>query len=430
MTDKRSESERVTARPPLPSIAPPTDEIDSEWGADDVPAPARLPELTAAATPTPAPRPSSIPAPAAHASVAPAAHASVAPAAHASVAPATHASVAPAAHASTTPVPRASAPPRPSSPAAAPRPASAPPSATSTPAPKADNPLRKQTLLGIAPIIPARSEPPKAASPAPSSPPAADNPLRKRTLLGIAPVIPADPRAPSTPPAALTSALAEPRAPLRAFSDDSDDDELPELRSARSRWVLPLGAAAVLVLGVIALRRLDHEPPATPASAKAPPVAAKAAPLAQPLADDDSAPDTELEPGEPEPAEATPSPDAARAAPAAAAPGGAPSASAPGGPSADPMPPRGASPGAALTPGMVRVSMDSDPEGARLFWRGKEMGTTPFVLELAVGERRSFELVRPGFVTRKVVIDGSKTEVSIGLRQDPTATAPASPRKQ
>ncbi|HYJ09238.1 MAG TPA: hypothetical protein VEX18_09510, partial [Polyangiaceae bacterium] len=79
------------------------------------------------------------------------------------------------------------------------------------PAPAAGNPRRKQTLLGIAPVIPQRSEPPLAAAKQASEPPrlgavsseppqqsqpaaaltlAASNPLRKQTLLGIAPVIP------------------------------------------------------------------------------------------------------------------------------------------------------------------------------------------------------------------------------------------------
>jgi hypothetical protein len=53
-----------------------------------------------------------------------------------------------------------------------------------------------------------------------------------------------------------------------------------------------------------------------------------------------------------------------------------------------------------------------------MFWKGKEVGTTPFVLELPAGQRRSFELGKPGFVTRKVVIDGTKSELTIGLKPE------------
>jgi hypothetical protein len=46
------------------------------------------------------------------------------------------------------------------------------------------------------------------------------------------------------------------------------------------------------------------------------------------------------------------------------------------------------------------------------------VGTTPFVLELAPGEKHSYEMGLPGYNTRKVVIDGSKPEISIGLKPD------------
>jgi hypothetical protein len=62
-----------------------------------------------------------------------------------------------------------------------------------------------------------------------------------------------------------------------------------------------------------------------------------------------------------------------------------------------------------------------------MFWKGKEVGTTPFVLELPAGQRRSFELGKPGFITRKLVIDGSKTDITVGLRPDSPAPAGANP---
>jgi hypothetical protein len=64
-----------------------------------------------------------------------------------------------------------------------------------------------------------------------------------------------------------------------------------------------------------------------------------------------------------------------------------------------------------------------------LFWKGKEVGTTPLTLHFQPGEKHAYELGMTGFMTRKVVIDGSKTEISIGLRPDPGAPSSAKPRK-
>jgi serine/threonine-protein kinase len=75
--------------------------------------------------------------------------------------------------------------------------------------------------------------------------------------------------------------------------------------------------------------------------------------------------------------------------------------------------------------GTLRINVVSEPSGARMFWKGKEVGTTPFTLEFPAGERHAYEIGLPGYTTRKVVIDGSKTEISIGLRPDLTAPAGA-----
>jgi hypothetical protein len=64
-----------------------------------------------------------------------------------------------------------------------------------------------------------------------------------------------------------------------------------------------------------------------------------------------------------------------------------------------------------------------------LFWHGKAVGTCPFVLELQPGEKHAYELGMPGYVTRKVVLDGSKREISIGLRPEPASPASAKARK-
>jgi hypothetical protein len=64
------------------------------------------------------------------------------------------------------------------------------------------------------------------------------------------------------------------------------------------------------------------------------------------------------------------------------------------------------------------VLLKSTPPKARFFRFGKQVGVAPFVLELPVGQRRSYEVGLPGHVTRKVVIDGSKPEITVGLRSE------------
>jgi hypothetical protein len=151
---------------------------------------------------------------------------------------------------------------------------------------------------------------------------------------------------------------------------------------------------------------------------RAKPVNASKAPVAAPKPkSDDDGDDGDLEPNtgtEPAPGSmpTEPEPLAAKAAPSA---GAADSAS----PTATPP----------ATAGVIRINVDSDPPGARMFWKGKEVGTTPFVLEFQAGERHAYELGLPGYTTRKVVIDGSKTDISIGLRPAPTVTGGGTPRK-
>ena len=66
----------------------------------------------------------------------------------------------------------------------------------------------------------------------------------------------------------------------------------------------------------------------------------------------------------------------------------------------------------------VRVAVKIRPEGARVFYRGKEVGRTPFLLELLRGERRVFEVGYPGYVSRRLVIDGTEGELIYGLTPD------------
>jgi hypothetical protein len=331
--------------------------------------------------------------------------------------------------------PAASAPTAPATPSAHPAPTDADSPAVGTPLIAASNPLRKQTLLGLAPVIEPRSEPPQAA-PVEAAPvvepeaPAAEMPVV------AAPA--ADPASLVTPAAVATDApttldvgMSEPQLPVATKpvtapvieTPPTSGHDLPELKPKRPRWLVPLGIAATIGLGVVGLRALD-KPPALPP----PPVGIQtpANPIVKPgqvapKSDDDGddgpstdqTPTPDPTPPQPDPLQGAAAPSGASAAASAAAAPQAPAGDAP----------------AATSPGMVSIKIESDPPGARLFRKGKEVGTTPFTLEFEPGQRRAYELVRPGYGTRKVVIDGSKTEISIGLKPDPSAPPGAKPRK-
>jgi hypothetical protein len=79
-------------------------------------------------------------------------------------------------------------------------------------------------------------------------------------------------------------------------------------------------------------------------------------------------------------------------------------------------------PAPASAAGTRVVIVTLNPPDARLFYKGKSVGKSPIRIELEPGEKkRSFEVGRPGYVTRRLVVDGSESEISIGLRPDPNA---------
>jgi len=116
----------------------------------------------------------------------------------------------------------------------------------------------------------------------------------------------------------------------------------------------------------------------------------------------------------------------ATAGPMAAAPSAAPETTAleaaPSAPTPSAADPSAASaaPSAASppTPGMRVVVVKISPPGARLFRKGKPIGSSPVTIELAPGEKRSFEVGMPGWVTRRLVVDGTKPEIFIGLKPE------------
>ncbi len=114
----------------------------------------------------------------------------------------------------------------------------------------------------------------------------------------------------------------------------------------------------------------------------------------------------------PVPAPSPPNP-AAAAASASSAPGTSAAPASAGAPST------AEAVAAAPAPGVQRITITTVPPKAKFFHFGKEVGTSPFVVDLPPGEKRAYEVWLPGHITRKVLVDGSKTDISIGLRESP-----------
>jgi len=173
------------------------------------------------------------------------------------------------------------------------------------------------------------------------------------------------------------------------------------------RWLLVLaaGLAVVCVVGYRVLSSKSARPilvaaaPALPEPAATPTTTPEPAPTA---ANAESAPVASVAEAA---ASAEPAPTAANAEPAPAA-------------SAAELAPRTAAAEAASGTNIRRVTVKSNPPKVRLFHFGKPIGVTPFVLELKPGERHAYEAGLPGYGTRKVVIDGSKPEITVGLRRE------------
>jgi hypothetical protein len=185
----------------------------------------------------------------------------------------------------------------------------------------------------------------------------------------------------------------------------------PDAGSSLSRWLmLSLVLAALIMGGRWYFQSRDTgAPPAPTVAADAPAAAAPAAAEAAPTA-----------------AQPTPAAAAESAAPgalsAAAQPAGvesaAPSAE-PAAPSAEPAAPAPSASASATSeaPGSRTVIVKISPSTARLFYHGKPVGASPVTVVLGPNEkRRSFEVGGPGWVTRRLVVDGSKPELFIGLK--------------
>ena len=106
-----------------------------------------------------------------------------------------------------------------------------------------------------------------------------------------------------------------------------------------------------------------------------------------------------------------PAPGTSPAASASPVPATSPAASAP-------VPSASTATEAASDSGIRQVTIKSSPKKVRFYHFGKLVGVAPFVLEFKPGERHAYEAGLPGYGTRKVVIDGSKPQITVGLTRE------------
>lgn len=208
------------------------------------------------------------------------------------------------------------------------------------------------------------------------------------------------------------------RAPRRPVASEELE---PYPAKAKTRGRTLIVAAAALALAAVWLLTQRDAPPMSQAPAQSPTPRSQLEPAAP------NAPGPRVvEPApaaEPRAALDEPSSAAAQAAPQQSAPtptADTPAAAAPA-PSAAPSASDDAASASNAT-GKVTVVVKVRPPEARLYHRGKEVGMSPVSIELAPGEKRAFEVGKRGYITRRLVLDGTQTNVFIGLRPDPAAS--------
>jgi len=239
----------------------------------------------------------------------------------------------------------------------------------------------------VAPLVSAEAAAPPALSTEPVAPAAPDLSAEAAPPAPSAEPAPAAVSPPAfsetPPPAASESPVPEPRihteiavvrsapASARPASFDADDAELFKPRFRRKAFFIPVVLALLLGAGgiVYASRSLFMPPRLEEPVAATPPPEPKPAPTPEP----------------PKPA-ATPEPEPAPA------------------------------------PTTTTVVVKVNPPLAKFFYKGKAVGTGKMTLELEPGEKRAFEVGMPGYNTRRVIIDGSKPERTIGLTVVKTET--------
>jgi hypothetical protein len=193
----------------------------------------------------------------------------------------------------------------------------------------------------------------------------------------------------------------------------------PDTGNSISRWLMVSLVIAALIMGgrwYMQSRALKSAAPTADRSPAAAPATADTAPRATPLAASVEAAPTTTQASSASSVAPPAAPEPNAAAASAAAPSEAAAVAAP----SEATPTAAASPSATNAPaeGTRTVIVKISPPAARLFHKGKPVGSSPVTIELAPGEKRSYEVGMPGWVTRRLVVDGTKPEVFIGLKPE------------
>lgn len=73
----------------------------------------------------------------------------------------------------------------------------------------------------------------------------------------------------------------------------------------------------------------------------------------------------------------------------------------------------------------LRVVLRTKPDGARIFLDGRRVGNSPLTVDLPRGKVRRYSVWLEGYVMRAVVVDGSEPELLLGLVPEAPPPAPA-----
>jgi len=94
---------------------------------------------------------------------------------------------------------------------------------------------------------------------------------------------------------------------------------------------------------------------------------------------------------------------------------------------ADAAPSSDASEAASAAGDTLMVKINTYPDDAEIYHKGKLVGRGGAELEVARNERKLLVLIRDGYYPRKLILDGKETRYNIGLRKQPSASFLAGP---
>jgi hypothetical protein len=66
----------------------------------------------------------------------------------------------------------------------------------------------------------------------------------------------------------------------------------------------------------------------------------------------------------------------------------------------------------------VKIPINIKPDGAVMLYKGRIVGRTPFILKQPRGEKRSYEVGKPGYATRRVYVTGNERTIGFELGLD------------